>query len=70
MATDFVGGMAEMIATWHSVTPPNAVALRLLADLEKTIRDFEAQRGALVFEDEPSSFEAALLDAAGAGVSP
>ena len=34
----------------------------MAADLIQTIRAFEAQRGTLAFEDEPSSFEAALLD--------
>ena len=36
----------------------------MLAALERTVRDFEALRGTLRFEDEPSSFEVALLEAA------
>ena len=60
----FVEATVAMIATWHGITPPNEVALRMVADLRKVIGDFEAQRGTLLFEDEPSSFEAALLDAA------
>ena len=60
----FVDATVAMIATWHSITPPNEAALRMVADLRKVIGDFEAQRGTLLFEDEPSSFEAALLDAA------
>ena len=35
-------------------------AQRLAAELADTIAAFEALRGTLVFEDEPSSFEAAL----------
>jgi len=35
-------------------------AQRLAAELADTIKAFEALRGTLVFEDEPSSFEAAL----------
>jgi hypothetical protein len=64
----FVGDMTASIATWHGVTPPNDVALRMLADLEKLICDFEALRGTLRFEDEPSSFEAALREGASIGV--
>jgi hypothetical protein len=66
--TKFVDDMTASIATWHGVTPPNAVALRMLGDLEKIIHDFEALRGTLRFEDEPASFEAALREAATIGV--
>jgi len=66
--TKFVDDMTASIATWHGVTPPNAVALRMLGDFEKIIHDFEALRGTLRFEDEPSSFEAALTEAASIGV--
>jgi hypothetical protein len=62
--TKFVNDMVASIATWHGVQPPNEVALRMLGDLEKLIRDFEALRGTMRFEDEPSSFEAALVEAA------
>ncbi len=48
------------IARWHGVTPPNDPARRMAAELSATIRAFEALRGTLRFEDEPSSFEAAL----------
>jgi hypothetical protein len=48
------------IARWFGVLPPNDPSRRMAADLEATIRAFEAQRGLLAFEDEPSSFEAAL----------
>jgi len=60
--------MVTSIATWHGVQPPNDVARRMLGDLEKLIRDFEALRGSLRFEDEPASFEAALVEAASIGV--
>jgi hypothetical protein len=66
--TKFVNDMTASIATWHGATPPNDVALRMLGDLEKMIREFETLRGTLRFEDEPSSFEAALLEAASVGV--
>lgn len=64
----FADDVTASIAIWHSVTPPNDVALRMLSDLEKLVRDFEALRGTLGFEDEPSSFEAALREAASIGV--
>jgi len=50
------------IARWHAVAAPNEPARRLAADLANTIAAFEALRGTLQFEDEPSGFEAALLD--------
>jgi hypothetical protein len=51
------------VATWSGIAPPNEAARRMAADLAATIAAFEAQRGRLQFEDEPSSFEAALLEA-------
>jgi len=48
------------IARWHGINVPNAAAERLTAELEGIIAAFEALRGTLVFEDEPSGFEAAL----------
>jgi predicted acetyltransferase len=48
------------IASWSGITPPNDPARRMAADLAKTIAAFEALRGTLQFEDEPSSFTAAL----------
>ncbi len=48
------------IAAWSSITVPNDPGRRLAADLVKTIAAFEALRDQMQFEDEPSSFEAAL----------
>jgi hypothetical protein len=59
---DFLANTEAMVAAWHSVSAPNDPARRLTADLANTIRAFEALRGTLRFEDEPSSFEAALLE--------
>jgi hypothetical protein len=67
---DFTSSTVAAIAAWHGVTPPNDVALRMVADLEKVIAQFEALRGSLRFEDEPSSFEAALVEAASIGLAP
>ncbi len=54
--------IAEQADTWSGVTPPNEAAKVLAASLEASIRGFEALRGQLAFEEEPSSFEAALQE--------
>ena len=59
---DFAAEVEATIARWHGVTVPNDPARRMVADLLTTIEAFEKLRGTLVFEDEPSSFEAALLE--------
>jgi hypothetical protein len=56
----FLARTEETIARWHGIQPPNDPAKRMAADLSEAILAFEAVRGTLVFEDEPSSFEAAL----------
>jgi hypothetical protein len=56
----FETSVEATIARWFGIEPPNEPAKRLAADLATTITAFEAVRGTLVFEDEPSSFEAAL----------
>jgi hypothetical protein len=48
------------VRRWFGIDPPNDPGRRLMAELVDTIRAFEALRGTLVFEDEPSSFESAL----------
>ena len=50
------------ISHWHGIQVPNEPAKRLAAELADLIRSFERQRGRLQFEDEPSSFEAALQE--------
>jgi hypothetical protein len=62
MADEFLRQTEQMIATWHGVAAPNDPGRRMAADLASVIRAFEAQRGTLVFEDEPASFEVALRD--------
>jgi hypothetical protein len=56
----FETSLEAMIARWHGIAPPNDPARRLAAELAGTIAAFEALRGTIAFEDEPSSFEAAL----------
>jgi hypothetical protein len=62
MSDDFLAATEASIAAWHGIHVPNEAGRRLAADLANTIRAFEAQRARLRFEDEPSSFEAALRD--------
>ena len=57
---DFEAQVEATIARWHGIVAPNDPARRMAADLISTIAAFERLRGTLVFEDEPSSFEAAL----------
>ncbi|HVY15407.1 MAG TPA: hypothetical protein VHB27_09270 [Rhodopila sp.] len=56
----FESQVESTISRWHGIEPPNDPARRLAAELADTIAAFEALRGTLAFEDEPSSFEAAL----------
>ena len=60
MPEDFLDLTKKYIATWHGIHVPNEAASRMAADLANVIKAFETQRGRLRFEDEPSSFEAAL----------
>jgi len=59
---DFRKMTEAAIGAWHGIQVPNDAAARMAADLESTIRAFEAVRGRMRFEDEPSSFEAALRE--------
>ena len=58
---DLKDGIETQVLAWSGVAPPNAAARVMAAQLESLIRGFEQLRGTLQFEDEPSSFEAALL---------
>ena len=56
----FETSVEATIARWFGIKPPNQPAKRLAAELAATVAAFEALRGTIAFEDEPSSFEAAL----------
>ncbi|CAA9268324.1 MAG: hypothetical protein AVDCRST_MAG04-2977 [uncultured Acetobacteraceae bacterium] len=62
MEPDIVPPTVDAIRRWSGVEPPNAAALHGLADMAHLIADIERARAGLAFEDEPSGFEAALLD--------
>ncbi|WP_287187035.1 hypothetical protein [Mesorhizobium sp.] len=63
--SEFLGHVEWWIATWHAISAPNENARRGAAQLEKTIHEIESMRGTLRFEDEPASFNAALIEAKG-----
>jgi hypothetical protein len=50
----------EAIRLWSGVGCPNEAARLGLADHIGLFKELEALRGTMEFEDEPSSFEAAL----------
>ena len=62
MEPDLVVPTMEAIRRWSGVTVPNAAARHGLADMAALIAEVEKARAALAFEDEPSSFEAALSE--------
>lgn len=59
--SDFLKMTEAQIAAWHGVHAPNDPGRRMAADLVNIIAAFEAQRGRMAFEEEPASFEAALM---------
>lgn len=56
----FEESVESTISRWHGITAPNEPGKRMAAELAATIEAFAALRGQIAFEDEPSSFEAAL----------
>ncbi len=62
MEPEIVPPTVEAIRRWSGVEPPNAAARHALADMAQLIAEVERVRAGLVFEDEPSGFDAALRD--------
>jgi len=50
------------VVRWLGVVPPSPVAREYAKGMAGLIAGFEKLRGELQFEDEPSSFEAALQE--------
>ncbi|WP_424811935.1 hypothetical protein [Roseococcus sp. YIM B11640] len=50
----------DAISRWQGIAVPNEAARYGLKDMAGLIAALEKLRGGLVFEDEPSGFEAAL----------
>lgn len=62
MEPELVVPTMEAIRRWAGVSVPNAAARQGLADMQGLIAEIEAVRSEMVFEDEPSAFEAALAE--------
>lgn len=62
MEPEIVPPTVDAVRHWSGIEPPNAAALHGLADMAQLIAEIERVRADLVFEDEPSSFEAPLRD--------
>ena len=60
MKPDPIPPSMESISLWSGVACPNEAARLGLADHIGLLKELEALRGTMAFEDEPSSFEAAL----------
>ena len=50
----------EQAKLWSGIAPPNAASEEFARGLAEIAKGFERMRGQMAFEDEPSSFEAAL----------
>jgi len=62
MSTNVEHQVEEQAKVWSGVAPPNAASGDFARGLSEAMQGFERTRGQLVFEDEPSSFEAALQE--------
>jgi hypothetical protein len=62
MSANIEHQVQEQAKVWSGVAPPNAASGDFARGLNEAIQGFERTRGQLVFEDEPSSFEAALQE--------
>jgi hypothetical protein len=62
MSTNIEQQVEEQAKVWSGVAPPNAASGDFARGLGEAIQGFERMRGQLAFEDEPSSFEAALRE--------
>ena len=62
MSKDIERLVEEQAEVWSGIALSNAASHDFARGLAETVRGFERARGQLVFEDEPSSFEAALQE--------
>ena len=60
MEPEFVVPTMEAIRRWSGIAVPNAAARHGLADHAALLAELEAIRGTMAFEEELSSFDAAL----------
>src|SRR5215813_1731351 len=62
MRKDIERQVEEQAKIWSGIAPPNAASRDFARGLVEVMQGLERARGQLVFEDEPSSFEAALQE--------
>jgi hypothetical protein len=62
MSKDIERQVEEQAKAWSGIAPPNSTSRDFALGLAETVKGFERARGQLVFENEPSSFEAALQE--------
>ena len=62
MSKDIEHQVEEQAKVWSGIAPPNAASRDFVRGLAEMVKGFERTRGQLSFEDEPSSFEAALQE--------
>ena len=62
MSKDIEHQVEEQAKVWSGIVPPSAASRDFARGLTEAVEGFERVRGMLVFEDEPSSFEAALQE--------
>jgi hypothetical protein len=62
MAQKIERQVEEQAKLWSGIGPPNPASDEFARGLAEAAKGFERIRGQLVFEDEPSSFEAALQE--------
>ena len=60
MAQKIERQVEEQAKLWSGIAPPNAASEEFARGLAEVAKGFERLRGQMAFEDEPSSFEAAL----------
>ncbi|ESW78013.1 hypothetical protein X773_21765 [Mesorhizobium sp. LSJC285A00] len=58
---EFLMHIEWWISTWHAISVPNDNATRRRDRFADMINSMESLRGSLRFEEEPASFEAALI---------
>ena len=54
--------VATAAAYWSDINSPHPAADYLAGQVDETRKGFEALRGTMAFEDEPSSFVAAIFE--------
>jgi len=62
MSKDIERQVEEQARVWSGIALSNAASRGFARGLAEVIHGFERARGQLAFEDEPSSFEAALQE--------